>query len=127
MIRAFYERLVAKGKPKKVALVACLRKLLTILYAMVRDVQRTIRPTRTDESRPMRPVARSALPHRGPRAHLAGHPRPTTSLACLPLRSPPQASYLNWGIFFSASLVAPFSTIFVGATSSNCCTGIATR
>ncbi len=39
VIRAFYERLVAKGKPKKVALVACMRKLLTILNAMVRDGQ----------------------------------------------------------------------------------------
>jgi transposase len=37
VIRAFYERLVTKGKPKKVALVACMRKLLTILNAMVRD------------------------------------------------------------------------------------------
>lgn len=37
VIRAFYERLLAAGKPKKVALVACMRKLLTILNAMVRD------------------------------------------------------------------------------------------
>jgi transposase len=37
VIRAFYQRLLAKGKPKKVALVACMRKLLTILNAMVRD------------------------------------------------------------------------------------------
>ena len=37
VIRAFYERLTAKGKPAKVALIACLRKLLTILNAMVRD------------------------------------------------------------------------------------------
>lgn len=37
VIRQFYERLVAAGKPKKVALVACMRKLLTILNAMVRD------------------------------------------------------------------------------------------
>lgn len=36
VIRAFYLRLVAAGKPKKVALVACARKLLTILNAMVR-------------------------------------------------------------------------------------------
>lgn len=36
-IKAFYERLVASGKPKKVALVACMRKLLTILNAMMRD------------------------------------------------------------------------------------------
>ena len=37
LIKAFYERLVASGKPKKVALVACMRKLLTILNAMMRD------------------------------------------------------------------------------------------
>lgn len=35
VIRIFYERLVAAGKPKKVALVACMRKLLTILNAML--------------------------------------------------------------------------------------------
>lgn len=33
----FYKRLVAAGKPKKVALVASMRKLLTILNAMLRD------------------------------------------------------------------------------------------
>lgn len=37
VIRPFYERLRAKGKPPKVAQVACMRKLLTILNAMVRD------------------------------------------------------------------------------------------
>jgi transposase len=37
VIRRFYERLVAKGKLKKVALVACMRKLLVILNAMIRD------------------------------------------------------------------------------------------
>ena len=36
-IKGFYERLLAAGKPKKVALVACMRKLLVILNAMVRD------------------------------------------------------------------------------------------
>lgn len=36
-LRPFYERLLAAGKPKKVALIACARKLLTILNAMVRD------------------------------------------------------------------------------------------
>lgn len=35
-IRAFYERLKAAGKLPKVALVACMRKLLTMLNAMVR-------------------------------------------------------------------------------------------
>jgi transposase len=36
VIKRFYNRLVAVGKPKKVAIVACMRKLLTILNAMVR-------------------------------------------------------------------------------------------
>lgn len=36
-LRPFYDRLIAAGKPKKVALIACARKLLTILNAMVRD------------------------------------------------------------------------------------------
>jgi transposase len=35
-IRAFYKRLIAAGKIPKVAIVACMRKLLTILNAMVR-------------------------------------------------------------------------------------------
>jgi transposase len=35
-IRAFYTRLRAAGKPAKVALVACMRKLLTILNAILR-------------------------------------------------------------------------------------------
>ena len=39
VIRAFYERLLAAGKLKKVALVACMRKLITILNAMVRDAR----------------------------------------------------------------------------------------
>ena len=34
VIKPFYERLLAKGKPKKVALVACMHKLLTILNAI---------------------------------------------------------------------------------------------
>ena len=34
-LRVFYERLLAAGKPKKVALIACARKLLTILNAMI--------------------------------------------------------------------------------------------
>ncbi len=37
VIRRFYQRLLAAGKPKKVALTACMRKLLTILNAMARD------------------------------------------------------------------------------------------
>jgi transposase len=37
VIRAFYQRLRAAGKPAKVALTACIRKLLTILNAIARD------------------------------------------------------------------------------------------
>ena len=40
VIREFYQRLVAAGKPKKLALVACMRKLLTILNTMVRTQTR---------------------------------------------------------------------------------------
>jgi transposase len=36
-IRHFYQRLVAAGKPKKLALIACMRKFLTILNAMLRE------------------------------------------------------------------------------------------
>ena len=38
-IRSFYERLLAKGKLEKVALTACMRKLLVILNAMIRDME----------------------------------------------------------------------------------------
>lgn len=37
VVKGFYERLVAAGKPKKVALTASMRKLLIILNAMVRS------------------------------------------------------------------------------------------
>jgi transposase len=50
VIRAFYLRLVAAGKPKKVALIACMRKLLTILNAMMRTQttwQQTSQPETT--------------------------------------------------------------------------------
>jgi transposase len=35
-IRDFYHRLLGAGKAKKVALVACMRKLLTILNSMLK-------------------------------------------------------------------------------------------
>ncbi len=37
VIKAFYERLINKGKPKRVAYIACVHKLLRIINAMVRD------------------------------------------------------------------------------------------
>ncbi len=38
VIRQFYERLIATGKPYKVAVVACMRKLLVILNAMIKHL-----------------------------------------------------------------------------------------
>ena len=37
VIRTFYQRLLAAGKPKKLSVVACMRKLLTILNAIVKS------------------------------------------------------------------------------------------
>jgi transposase len=39
VIRAFYTKLVAAGKHKKVALTACIRKMVIMLNAMIRDDQ----------------------------------------------------------------------------------------
>ena len=36
LIRTFYQRLLTAGKPQKVALVACMRKLLTILNSIIK-------------------------------------------------------------------------------------------
>ena len=38
-MKAFYRRLLAKGKPAKVAPVAVMRKLLVTLNVMVRDMK----------------------------------------------------------------------------------------
>lgn len=37
VIKAFYERLVAKGKPKMVALVACMAKLLRVVFGVLKS------------------------------------------------------------------------------------------
>jgi transposase len=37
VIKGFYQRLVAQGEHKKVALTACMRKFIVILNAMIRD------------------------------------------------------------------------------------------
>jgi transposase len=39
VIKAFYERLLERGKLKKVALTACMRKLLVILNTMIKTGQ----------------------------------------------------------------------------------------
>ena len=49
IISQFYTRLLAAGKPEKVALTACMRKLLIILNAMIRDMQ-PWQPTRVAAS-----------------------------------------------------------------------------
>ncbi|MGF1845424.1 transposase, partial [Vibrio clamense] len=37
VFKVTYERLLAAGKPKKVAIVACMRKMVVILNSMLRD------------------------------------------------------------------------------------------
>lgn len=39
VIREFYNRLLEKGKPKKVAITACMRKMLVIINSMVRNMK----------------------------------------------------------------------------------------
>ena len=36
-LQAFYQRLIGRGRPAKVAITACMRKLLVILNAILRD------------------------------------------------------------------------------------------
>jgi transposase len=47
-IKAFYQRLVAAGKEKKVALVAAMRKLLVILNTMIRNDELWTVPEQTN-------------------------------------------------------------------------------
>ena len=46
IIRDFYQRQLAAGKPKKLVLTACMRKLLTILTACRKTVRRGIQEPR---------------------------------------------------------------------------------
>jgi transposase len=52
VIRGFYQHLLAVGKPKKVALTACMRKLLTILNAMLKHQTPWHYPTSKTASTP---------------------------------------------------------------------------
>ena len=70
VLKAFYQRLLAAGKAKKVALVACMRKLLTILNAMLKHR----RPW--DPERGLRPTRRHAEPTLGPDRATIAVPRP---------------------------------------------------
>ncbi|XIA67224.1 transposase [Bradyrhizobium sp. TZ2] len=60
VLKAFYDRLVAKGKEKKVALTACMRKLICILNIMIARRQKWD-ITRHKASDPARPLP-SACP-----------------------------------------------------------------
>lgn len=42
ILKAFYERLVTAGKPKKVALVACMRKLVILMNRLLRNPKFTL-------------------------------------------------------------------------------------
>lgn len=48
VIEKFYQRLLARGKLPKVALVACMRKFITILNAMIRDMRPFSPPTASE-------------------------------------------------------------------------------
>jgi transposase len=50
VLKAFYARLLGQGKAKKVALIACMHKLLRILNAMIRDGQLWNHPVLQDKS-----------------------------------------------------------------------------
>jgi transposase len=43
-LKAFYDRLVARGKPRKVALIAAMNKLLKAIYAVARDRKPFVMP-----------------------------------------------------------------------------------
>ncbi|MDE2936242.1 MAG: transposase [Chloroflexota bacterium] len=83
-VRDFYDRLLEAGKPKKVALVACMRKPLTILNAMLRngeywreaqfpDEQQRDETGAADEGRPAGGEASAADPGEGGVAGEWGH------------------------------------------------------
>ena len=63
VIRTFYQRLVAAGKPKKLALVACMRKLLTILntsyFADIARIRLPSSPPSSQITTPPSPCSRT--------------------------------------------------------------------
>lgn len=61
-LATFYRRLRAAGKPAKVALVAVMRKLLTILNAMIKHARRWNPETASTPASPSRPARAVAVP-----------------------------------------------------------------
>ena len=62
VLRAFYRRLIAAGKPAKVALVATMRKLLTILNIMMKHQARWNPEAASTPASPSRPAGIVAVP-----------------------------------------------------------------
>ena len=62
VIRAFYQKLVAAGKLKKVALVACMRKLLVILNAMLKHDTPWHHPAQSAETGDRKPGTDHVFP-----------------------------------------------------------------
>ncbi len=48
VLKATYQRLIAKGKPAKVAIIACMRKLIVILNTMLARDQTWNPPARAN-------------------------------------------------------------------------------
>lgn len=61
LLRIFYQRLRAAGKPAKVALVAVMRKLLTIVNAMMKDERRWNPEAASTPASPQRPARAAAV------------------------------------------------------------------
>jgi transposase len=71
-LRRLYDRLRAAGKPEKVAVIACARKLLTILNAMVRDGK----PWSPDENKTSQDTPDVALSPSSPQQDTRPAPQP---------------------------------------------------
>lgn len=60
VLKVFYQRLLAAGKPKKVALVACMRKLLTILNSMIKHNKPWQNELQNEVKKPVLKMVRTA-------------------------------------------------------------------
>ena len=61
VLRPYYQRLRAAGKPGKVALVAVMRKLLTIVNAMMKQERRWNPEAASTPASPSRPARAAAV------------------------------------------------------------------
>src|SRR5687768_17257427 len=106
-VRALYQRLTHAGRPAKLALTACMRKLLVILNAMVRDGRRwggqrrvdvmsAPKPGPSGEARPKAGAAGGppgpALPHHSVHGYPSPSHRPLTRNTVAQNTAPPNMS-----------------------------------